>query len=231
MLESWGKLLEAFPSSPSHNGVRGLAVVPFSWGETAVLEQVYAEGETIESAVSAARDFLHPDYAYVAAMHWDMWRQKSLEELDETNMEELVDKESADFEDQLPDDEANLEPNDAAASAEMNETLGWKRVPMEVTIACLGPEFEAAEDFGASQTSAQNPHFRIDFGLDTLFLPEESPDPDEEDWDEAALCYRDNISQLLGFMRRIEKSLPLKRRLLWSASDDDLAERIRQAYA
>jgi hypothetical protein len=243
MLDFWAKLLEAFPCSPSQPGVRGLAVIPFSWGETAVLEQVYAESETIDSAVQAARDFLHPDYAYVAAMNWDIWRQKSFEELAETDVDALIDTElDPSSADELESSQSEvseaaldqLEVSGSSLQVSTNETLGWKRVPKEVTIACLGPEFDAVEDLNApeSSTNYQNPHFRIDVGLDTLFLPEEPLESeDDEDWDEAALCYRDNISQLLGFMRRIEKALPLKRRLLWSASGDDLGERIREAYS
>jgi hypothetical protein len=104
---------------------------------------------------------------------------------------------------------------------------------MEVSIVCIGPEFDVPEggNDGSAEPSA-SPHFRIELGLDTLFLPDEESTPaeDEDDWEEAALCYRDNITQLLGYLRRIEKALPVKSRVLWSASGEDLSERIRQAY-
>jgi hypothetical protein len=43
-------------------------------------------------------------------------------------------------------------------------------------------------------------------------------------------CYRENIAQLLGYIRKLEKSLPIDRRLLWSSSGEDLAGRIRATY-
>ena len=43
-------------------------------------------------------------------------------------------------------------------------------------------------------------------------------------------CYRENISQLLAFVRKIEKNLPVTRRLLWSSSGEDLSERIRASF-
>ena len=243
MLEAWGKLLEAFPASAAQPGVRGLAVIPFSWSETAVLEQVYGEGESIEATVEAAREFLHADYVYQAAMRWDVWRLKTPDELAETDMEALVDDEFRDDEDAgEPDDEDVDLPSGARepSGSTGNETLSWKRVPLEVAITCLGPEFDqgtagAPVDQQALALDAASPHFRIDLGLDTLFLPDEqaiesAESNDNEDWEEAGLCYRDNIAQLLGFIGRIEKALPLKSRQLWSAAGDDLGERIRQAY-
>jgi hypothetical protein len=232
MLDAWRKLLDEFPSSLALPGVRGVAAIPFTWGEAAVFEQVFAEGATIESVVAAAREFQHPDYAYQAAMRWDVWRQKTLEELAETDLDALVDEElneeSDAGEESAGEDEGGSQPAQSA-----NETLGWKRVPMEVSIVCLGPEFDAATESNSAEPAAGNPHFRLELGLDTLFLPDDESriEGDEDDWEEAALCYRDNITQLLGYIRRIEKALPLQSRLLWSASGEDLSERIRQAYS
>ena len=90
MLGGWRKLLDEFPSSLAMPGVRGVAAIPFIWGEAAAFEQVFAEGATIESVVEAAREFQHADYAYQAAMRWDVWRQKTLEELAETDLDKLV---------------------------------------------------------------------------------------------------------------------------------------------
>lgn len=232
MLDAWGKLLEAFPASTKQPGVRGLAVIPFDWGETAVLEQVFAEGSTVEETVVAAREFQHADYAYQAAMRWDVWRQKTLEELAETDLESLTD-ELLDAEEREEEQTEELAGEGGAESETADESLGWKRVPMEISIICLGPEFDAETGSAPAGGMAGNPHFRVDLGLDTLFLPEDEAlqEDDPESWEEAALCYRDNIAQLLGFIRRIEKALPLQSRLLWSASGDDLGERIRQAYS
>lgn len=227
MLEFWGKLLEVFPASAAAPDVRGVAAIPFTWGEAAAVEQVFAEGASVESTVALAREFLHPDYAYQAALRWDMWRQKTVEELTEPDPDELAGEARPDH----ASDDASGD-SDTGADEAFTETLGWKRVPLEVTITCLGPEFDRPDDVAGAVPPEASPHFKIDLGLDTLFLPEADADESagEEDWEEAALCYRDNITQLLNFLRRIEKTLPLKSRLLWSSAGDDLGERIRQAY-
>lgn len=234
MLEAWGKILDTFPESIQIAGVRGVTVLPFNWGEAAALEQGFAEGATVETALSAARDFQHSDYAYLAALCWDAWRQKTLEELSETDLDALAEAELAE-ESEGGDEELEQDdelPLGGKPSQSANETLSWKRVPMEVSVICLGPEFDTESGGASGSSESANPHFRIDLGLDTLFLPDEiaSEEDDPEGREEAALCYRDNITQLLGFIRRMEKTLPMKSRLLWSASGEDLGERIRQAY-
>lgn len=101
----------------------------------------------------------------------------------------------------------------------------WERLPLAVSVACLGAEFEEEE-------TEDRPHLLFDLGLDSLFLP---PEADKEFLGEAlegvaGNCYRENLAQLLGYVRKLEKNLPVARRLLWSASGEDLAECIRTAY-
>jgi hypothetical protein len=109
----------------------------------------------------------------------------------------------------------------------------WERVPQRVSVACLGPQFE-------DEGTKDRPHLLLDLGLDSLFLPEEPQDDAAAEVLAEALegmagtCYRDNIAQLLGFVKKLEKNLPnlpLDRRLLWSASGEDFAERIQSAYS
>ncbi|HWP84828.1 MAG TPA: hypothetical protein VNN17_06540, partial [Terriglobia bacterium] len=95
---------------------------------------------------------------------------------------------------------------------------------------CLGPRFEGED-------TEDHPHILLDLGLDSLFLPEEA----EEGTDAGALaealegmagtCYRDNIAQLLSYAKKLEETLPVARRLLWSSSGEDLAARIQAAYS
>ncbi|MBI3933900.1 MAG: hypothetical protein HY316_04355 [Acidobacteria bacterium] len=105
----------------------------------------------------------------------------------------------------------------------------WERVTQTISVACLGPQFEP-------EGTEDHPHLLVSLGLDSIFLPEQTENEDEKELLEEALegvagnCYRENISQLLGYLQQLEKILPLTRRLLWSASGEDLAERIRSAY-
>ena len=101
----------------------------------------------------------------------------------------------------------------------------WEKVAQTVSVACLGPQFE-------DEDTADHPHLLLDLGLDSIFLPD---DVDQDVLKEAlegvaGSCYRENIALLLGYVQKLEKILPVGRRLLWSASGEDLAERIRAAY-
>ena len=64
MLPVWAKALAEFPVSSLSPGIRELAVYPFHWGETPVLEQSFQEGAGVGEAVALAAEFLHEDYAY-----------------------------------------------------------------------------------------------------------------------------------------------------------------------
>src|ERR1051325_4100446 len=199
MLGYWAKALGLFPASSLAPGIRELAVYPFNWAEAPVLEQSLEEGAPMGEAVRLAAEFLHQDYAYQAEINWDVWVPQSNED------------EAAG-----PDGR----PQDGLAQ--------WERVPGTVSIACLGPEFEPESDHGEERA-----HLLLNLGLDTLFLPDLSgilgADADTEDEDELAQavaealegvagdCYRENIAQLLGYIRKLEKSLPIDRRLLWSS--------------
>ena len=101
----------------------------------------------------------------------------------------------------------------------------WERRPMPVTISCLGPAFERED-------GQESGNLLINFGPESVLFPDENPAADSEELLEgvAGSCYRDNIEQMLAYVHRIEARLPVTRRLLWSASGEDLAERIRAAW-
>jgi len=73
MLPAWAKALAEFPVSSLAPGIRQLAVYPFRWGETPVLEQSFQEGAGVGQAVVLAAEFLHQDYAYEVELNWDVW--------------------------------------------------------------------------------------------------------------------------------------------------------------
>src|SRR3990172_8304057 len=77
MLPYWKFALALFPVSSLLPGGRTLAIYPFHWGETPVLEQMFAAGATADQLVALAGEFLHGDYAYEAGTNWDVWVPKS----------------------------------------------------------------------------------------------------------------------------------------------------------
>jgi len=103
----------------------------------------------------------------------------------------------------------------------------WEKVPQTVSVACLGPQFEEESGDGEDR-----PDLLITFGLDSILLPE-SGDPAllaEALEGVAGNCYRENLAQLLIYIRKLEAKLPLTRRRLWSDSGEDLAARISSTY-
>lgn len=90
----------------------------------------------------------------------------------------------------------------------------WKLRPAAVTLSCFGSSFE--------HESRDN--LRIDFGLDSKFLP-------SEEIEGSLRVQRSNLQSLLHLVGEIEKSLPLERRLLWSESGANFAEEVEKALA
>jgi hypothetical protein len=88
----------------------------------------------------------------------------------------------------------------------------WKLSPAAVTISCFGPEFE----------HESGDHLRIDFGLDSKFLPM----PGVEG---SIRMQQSNIRSLLHLVSQIEQALPLSRRQLWSESGANFAELLAKA--
>ena len=103
-------------------------------------------------------------------------------------------------------------------SPETLETGGldptWKQQPATVRILGFGPQFDDA-------SFDQNGHIRVDFGLDTPWLLEDS------ELDEAATRYiQKNIEMLLAFTLSVEKHCGVSSRLLWTESGEPLAQKL-----
>lgn len=90
----------------------------------------------------------------------------------------------------------------------------WALEPSLVRVTAQGLEFEqrAAEETG---------HIQIDFGLDTSFLHEEV-----ELTSEAERNVRSNVQKLVEFTAQAEKKGGATGRLLWSESEDNLAQKL-----
>jgi hypothetical protein len=90
----------------------------------------------------------------------------------------------------------------------------WVQEPSLVRLVAHGMEFEerAAEETG---------HIQIDFGLDTSFLHEEV-----EFTSEAEQNIHNNVQKLVEFTAKAEKNAGATGRLLWSESEENLAQKL-----
>jgi len=90
----------------------------------------------------------------------------------------------------------------------------WLLAPAPVKFIVQGEEF----DEGIYQQSG---HIQVDFGLDSNFLqPETSLN------DQTRAKIRDNVAQLVDFATKVEKNSGASSRLLWSESEDNLAQKL-----
>jgi hypothetical protein len=90
----------------------------------------------------------------------------------------------------------------------------WVLEPSLVRLIAHGTEFEerAAEETG---------HIQIDFGLDASFLHEEVAFTDETERN-----IRSNVQKLVEFTAKVEKNSGATGRLLWSESEENLAQKL-----
>ena len=95
-----------------------------------------------------------------------------------------------------------------------SEEAGWVHTPRAVRFLARGLNF----DDGAYE---QEGHVQVDFGLDTPFLYE---DVKLTPLTEARV--RDNVRQLVGFTSAVEKHCGTSARLLWSESEENLAQKL-----
>jgi len=94
------------------------------------------------------------------------------------------------------------------------ETDNWKIEPSPARVIVNGTRF----DDGSYQ---QNGHIQFDFGLDTPFLYE---DIELDEMDEARV--RSNVQKLISFTNSLEKNCGLSGRVLWSESEENLAQKL-----
>lgn len=88
---------------------------------------------------------------------------------------------------------------------------GWKLAPSGVVLACFGPQFQ----------NEAGDHLRVEAGLDSHFLPP----PGQAS---ASGKVRSNIRSLLRLSHDLESALPIERRLLWTESGENFAEKLRE---
>jgi hypothetical protein len=90
----------------------------------------------------------------------------------------------------------------------------WVLTPERVIFTAQGLEFDEG-------TFAESGHILIDFGLDFPFLHEDvNLSPDD------ALRVKANVAALIEFIHRLERNCHTTGRVLWSESDDNLAQKL-----
>ncbi|MGA8621259.1 MAG: hypothetical protein WB660_22390 [Candidatus Sulfotelmatobacter sp.] len=90
----------------------------------------------------------------------------------------------------------------------------WLLEPATVKFIAQGEEF----DEGSYQHTG---HIQVDFGLDSYFLqPETSLN------DQTRAKIRDNVAKLVEFSVKVEKNSGTNARLLWSESEESLAQKL-----
>jgi hypothetical protein len=93
-------------------------------------------------------------------------------------------------------------------------TEDWRLMPQRVRVIAHGLDFED----GAHE---ENGHLQVDFGLDSAFLLE---DVRLTPLNEGRI--RSNIQKLVEFSARLEQNCGVTGRLLWSESDENLAQKL-----
>jgi hypothetical protein len=90
----------------------------------------------------------------------------------------------------------------------------WLIVPAPVRFIAQGEEFDEG-------TYEQTGHVQVDFGLDSPFLQENISLTEENQ-----VKVRANVSKLVEFTMKAEKNTRASARLLWSESEENLAQKL-----
>ena len=101
-----------------------------------------------------------------------------------------------------------------AESAPSHAKREWNLRPSLVKFIVQGEEFgEGAQE--------QTGHIQVDFGLDSPFLQE-----NVELTEETQTKVRENVAKLVEFTMKAEKNTRASGRLLWSESEENLAQKL-----
>jgi len=92
----------------------------------------------------------------------------------------------------------------------------WHLAPVQVKFVVQGEEFE-------EETAEETGQIQVEFGIDTPFLYE-----DKRSLSEADQRVRANIQKLVEFTIKVEKNSGATGRVLWSESEDNLAQKLIQ---
>ena len=93
----------------------------------------------------------------------------------------------------------------------------WHLTPARVELACFGPDF----DNGTEYDPQDQEHLRIDFGVDSHYLP-------RADLAGSGRMTESNIKSMLRLVHELDSSLPVAKRKLQTESGENFADRLQQ---
>ena len=100
----------------------------------------------------------------------------------------------------------------------------WSLAPARVMLSCFGSEFDSGgifdDDPGGG--AAQQEDLRIDFGVDSHYLP-------RPDVPGSARLTESNIKSLLRLVHELDATLPVLKRKLETESGENFAQRLQQS--
>jgi hypothetical protein len=176
---------------------------PINFTESPAYQRLYTEASSSDPRLPAEMD---PDAATADA---------AIEAAVAEATEQLHDDMAYEFEMKwklwMPESGATSDPDTAL------DTL-WKLQPSTVRILGFGPRFDEAG-------YEQNGHIRIDFGLDTPWVMDDTMEDNELD-ELAQKHIQQNVEMLLAFTLSVEKHCGISSRLLWTESGEPLAEKL-----
>ena len=91
---------------------------------------------------------------------------------------------------------------------------GWKLAPSPVSLLCFGPLFQ----------NEVGDHLRVELGVDWHFLPQPGIR-------RSATMIQSNIRGLLRLVHECDVSLAVEKRMLWSESGENFADRLQAALS
>ncbi len=206
MLEDFRRFLELFPFAAARPGLHSLTIRAVDAAQVALVQRDYRlEPMRPDEWLEVAQEFLHDDSAYEASAYWDLW-----------------------------------------TLSRAAETWQWRLEAQPVELVCNGTTYddEVYRELGHFHLVAGPEHLFV--GLTGILPPDAvafSASGFEEETrlvnymsDEAhrreyLTKTQDNIRRLLGWARKVERSLPVERMRLWSEGEQDFRERIESIVA
>ena len=96
----------------------------------------------------------------------------------------------------------------------------WKLGPARVQLSCFGPDF----DNGTERLVGEQEHLRIDFGVDSHYLP-------RPEVTGSGRMTESNIKSMLRLVHELDSALPVARRKLETESGENFADRLQQVLS